>query len=199
MRNGIDETTPSEDLMVAVANGDRSAFEILVTRHQARILNTIYRFVGDRTDAEDLAQEVFLRIWLAARRYKPTAKFTTWAYRITANLCINQLKAARRKRFSLFDLANKKTHPQLDEHPTKDGQKVPSPEILLLAKEEKRQIWATVQSLPANQRMAVVLKRYEGLSYAEIAKILGCSVSAVDSLLVRAKRSLQKKLADHKK
>ncbi len=199
MRNGIDETTPSEDLMVAVANGDRFAFEILVSRHQTRILNTIYRFIGDRTDAEDLAQEVFLRIWQAAQRYKPTAKFTTWAYRITANLCINELKSARRKRFFQFNLPDRNMQPQVDEHVTENGQKVPSPESLLLAAEEKRQIWAAIQSLPANQRMAVVLKRYEGLSYAEIAEVLSCSVSAVDSLLVRAKRSLRKKLADHKK
>jgi len=185
--------------MVAVANGDRFAFEILVSRHQTRILNTAYRFIGDRTDAEDLAQEVFLRIWQAARRYKPTAKFTTWAYRITANLCINELKSARRKRLFRFDLPKKKTHTQVDENFTENGQKVPSPESLLLAAEEKRQIWVAIQSLPANQRMAVVLKRYEGLSYAEIAEILGCSVSAVDSLLVRAKRSLRKKLAGHKK
>lgn len=195
----IDESTPSEELMVAVANGDKFAFEILVSRHQTRILNAVYRFIGDRTEAEDITQEVFLRIWRAAKRYRPTAKFTTWAYRITANLCINQLKSANRKRiFSFLQRSDEQSAPQEEAASDVYGQTAPSPESLLLAEEERRRIWAAVQSLPAKQRMAVVLKRYEGLSYSEIAESLGCSVSAVDSLLVRAKRSLRKKLAGHR-
>jgi RNA polymerase sigma-70 factor (ECF subfamily) len=194
MRNRIGERASDEDLMAAVAKGDRFAFEILVSRHQNRILNTIYRFVGDRTDAEDLAQDVFLRIWLAAGRYKPTAKFTSWAYRITANLCINQLKATRRKKLFQSVFTHLKTHSQAGEHLKNQGKRIESPEALLLAKEGKQQIWSAIQSLPAKQRMAVVLKRYEGLSYCEIAQILECSVAAVDSLLVRAKRNLKKKM-----
>lgn len=109
-------------------SGDRFAFEILVSRHQTKILNTIYRFVGNRTDAENLAQEVFLRIWLAGKRYKPTAKFTTWAYRITANLCINQLKTVCRKRLFQLDFTSKKTLAKANEYLANKGEEASSPE-----------------------------------------------------------------------
>jgi RNA polymerase sigma-70 factor (ECF subfamily) len=187
----IDETVSSEDLMARIAKGDDSAFEILVNRHQTSVLNLIYRFIGDRTQAKDLGQEVFIRVWQAAKTYKPEAKFTTWIYRITANLCFNELKSSRRKKWFQF-LRFGDQHEETIEDTFVDGS--PSPEDLLLAKERSRQISDALQSLPENQRMALVLKRYDDLSYQEIAQILGCSVSAVESLLVRAKRTLQEKL-----
>jgi len=181
----------SEDLMARIAKGDDDAFEILVNRHQTSVLNLIYRFIGDRTQAKDLAQEVFLRVWQAARGYEPKAKFTTWLYRITANLCFNELKSSRRKKWFQFlrSDSDREIHGEED---FSDGS--PSPEDVLLAKEQSHQITKALQSLPDNQRMALVLKRYDDLSYAEIAQIIGCSVSAVESLLVRAKRTLQEKL-----
>jgi RNA polymerase sigma-70 factor (ECF subfamily) len=187
----VDETASSEDLMARIARGDDDAFEILVNRHQTSVLNLIYRFVGDRTQAKDLAQEVFLRVWQAAKSYKPEAKFTTWIYRITANLCFNELKSARRKKWLQF-LRSDGDYEIQTEEAFPDGS--PSPEDLLLAKERSRQISDALQSLPDNQRMALILKRYDDLSYQEIARIIGCSVSAVESLLVRAKRTLQEKL-----
>ena len=94
-QEAMDQELSSEDLMAKTAGGDESAFETLVNRHQTSVLNLIYRFIGDKTQAKDLAQEVFLRVWQAARSYKPEAKFTTWIYRITANLCFNELKSSR--------------------------------------------------------------------------------------------------------
>jgi len=187
---------PSEDLMARIAKGDEDAFEILVNRHQTSILNLIYRFIGDRTQAKDLAQEVFIRVWQAAKTYKPEAKFTTWLYRITANLCLNELKSSRRKKLFQFlrSDADNEIHGEKD---FPDGS--PSPEDLLLAKERSHQITKALQCLPENQRMALILKRYDDLSYQEIAKVIGCSVSAVESLLVRAKRSLQEKLKNYEK
>jgi RNA polymerase sigma-70 factor (ECF subfamily) len=181
----------SEDLMARIAKGDEDAFEILVTRHQTSVLNLIYRFIGDRTQAKDLAQEVFIRVWQAAKSYKPEAKFTTWIYRITANLCFNELKSARRKKWLQF-LRPEGDHEVQTEEDFPDSS--PSPEDLLLAKERSRQISDALQRLPGNQRMALILKRYDDLSYEEIARIMDCSVSAVESLLVRAKRTLQEKL-----
>ena len=177
--------------MARIAKGDDDAFEILVNRHQTSVLNLIYRFIGDRTQAKDLAQEVFLRVWQAAKSYKPKAKFTTWIYRITANLCLNELKSSRRKKWLHFTVLMRIMRiPVGGDFPDSS----PSPEDLLLAKERSRQISDALQSLPDNQRMALILKRYDDLSYQEIAQILGCSVSAVESLLVRAKRTLQEKL-----
>jgi RNA polymerase sigma-70 factor (ECF subfamily) len=155
-------------------------------------LNLIYRFIGDRTQAKDLAQEVFLRIWQAAKSYEPKAKFTTWIYRITANLCFNELKSSRRKKWLQFFRFGEDQENTIEEILIDPS---PSPEELLLSREQSRRITDALQSLPANQRMALVLKRYDDLSYQEIARIMGCSVSAVESLLVRAKRALQEKLA----
>ena len=188
------KTVSTEDLMAQVAEGDEYAFEVLVRRHQTSILNLIYRYVGDRTKAKDLAQEVLIRVWRAANRYEPKAKFTTWIYRITANLCLNELKSYGKRKL-LFG-----------ERPIEEGQTLneesnvsPSAEDILLAEERSRQISHALQNLPEKQRMALILKRYDNLSYGEIAKIMECSVSAVESLLVRAKRNLHEKLAHHKK
>ena len=192
----MDEQIPSEELMVRIAEGDEDAFEILVNRHQTSVLNLIYRFIGDRAQAKDLAQEVFLRVWQSAKTYKPEAKFTTWIYRITANLCFNELKSARRKKLFQFlrSDADNEIHGEKD---FPDGS--PSPEDLLLAKERSHQITKALQGLPENQRMAVILKRYDDLSYEEIARVMGCSVPAVESLLVRGKRTLQEKLAPYER
>jgi RNA polymerase sigma-70 factor (ECF subfamily) len=181
----------NEELMVRVAEGDEDAFETLVRRHQTSILNLIYRFIGDRTPAKDLAQEVFIRVWQAAKTYRPEAKFTTWLYRITANLCFNELKSARRKKWLQFHRFRDNLENTVEETLV---DATPSPEDILLAKERSRQIADALQSLPENQRMALILKRYDDLSYQEIAKVIGCSVSAVESLIVRAKRNLQEKM-----
>ena len=190
-QRAIDREPSSEDLMVKTARGDESAFETLVLRHQTSVLNFIYRFIGDRMQAKDLSQEVFLRVWQAAKSYEVEAKFTTWLYRITANLCLNELKSARRRRWLRFFQLGEENRGAVEEKLADDS---PSAEDLLLAKERSRQIADALQRLPENQRMAIILKRYDDLSYEEIARIIGCSVSAVESLLVRAKRTLQEKL-----
>jgi len=181
----------SEDLMVKTAEEDEFAFEILVRRHQTSVLNLVYRYVGNKTKAKDLAQEVFIRVWRAAKRYEPKAKFTTWIYRITANLCLNELKSVKGKKLVQLESEHEdRQKTNFETHPNASR----SPEDLLLAKERSRQVSEALQSLPENQRMALILKRYDNLSYDEIAKIMECSVSAVESLLVRAKRNLQEKL-----
>jgi len=192
----MNDALSSEDLMARVAKGDDEAFEILVNRHETSILNLIYRFIGDRTQAKDLAQEVFIKVWQAARSYEPKAKFTTWIYQITVNLCFNELKSSRRKRWFQF-LQSDEDHEIRTEENLPD--RSPSPEDLLLAKERSWRISYALQGLPDNQRMALILKRYDDLSYQEIAQILRCSVSAVESLLVRAKRNLQEKLKNFEK
>jgi RNA polymerase sigma-70 factor (ECF subfamily) len=192
----INNTASSEELMIRIAEGDEDAFEILVNRHQTSVLNLIYRFIGDRTQAKDLAQEVFIRVWRAAKNYEPKAKFTTWIYRITANLCFNELKSARSKKWFSFNRSDEDGGHAFEETLADSA---PSAEDILLQKERSRQISDALQSLPENQRMALILKRYDGLSYQEIAQVIDCSVSAVESLLVRAKRTLQEKLKIYEK
>jgi RNA polymerase sigma-70 factor, ECF subfamily len=195
-QEAMDQEFSSEDLMARTAGGDENAFETLVNRHQTSVLNLIYRFVGDRVKAQDLAQEVFLRVWQAARSYKHEAKFTTWVYRIASNLCFNELKSARRRKWFPFLQLNEESEKTSEENFSDDS---PSPEDLLLAKERSLQITEALQTLPENQRMAMILKRYDDLSYEEIARVMDCSVSAVESLLVRAKGALQKKLKNLQK
>jgi RNA polymerase sigma-70 factor (ECF subfamily) len=177
--------------MTRIAEGDESAFQILVERHQASLLNMIHRFLGDRTKSQDLAQEVFLRVWKAAGDYEPKAKFTTWLYRIATNLCLNELKASRRKKWLRFFRVDTEEKGGGEEDFPDES---PSPEDLLLSRERSREITDALQNLPENQRIALILKRYDDLSYEELAGILNCSVSAVESLLVRAKKNLQEKL-----
>ena len=186
----------SEELIARIGKGDEDAFEILVNRHQTSVLNLTYRFIGDRTQAKDLAQEVFIRVWQSAKSYEPKAKFTTWIYRITANLCFNELKSARRKKWLSFNWSDEDGDHTIEETLADSA---PSAEDVLLEKERSRQISDVLQSLPENQRMAMILKRYDDLSYQEIAQIIGCSVSAVESLLVRAKRTLQEKMKNFEK
>ena len=188
----------NEDLVRSVAAGDAHAFERLVNRHQKRILNFIFHFMGDPTDAEDLTQEVFLRVWKSAGAYKPEAKFTTWLYRIAANLCINRQRSLRiRKWFSMSE-ADSQQQESSEVLIDTAGVSRTTPEDDLLQSELSQQVRKALDALPSSQRLAIVLKIYDGMTYLEISQILGRSVSAVDSLLIRAKKNLQKKLTPKK-
>ncbi len=189
-----DNALADEELMARIAGSDAQAFKILVKRHQRHILNLIYRFLGDRVLAEDVAQEVFLRVWRAAEDYKPKSKFTTWVYRIVANLCMDALKATHRKHASANLYAGTEDTDENDAALNRcDSAR--SPEALLIDAEESGRIFAALQDLPANQRLAVVLAKFDGLSYDEIGRVMGCSKSAVESLLVRAKKTLREILS----
>jgi RNA polymerase sigma-70 factor, ECF subfamily len=188
-----DNALSNEELMARIAGSDARAFEILVRRHRRHILNLIYRSIGDRTHAEDVAQEVFLRVWRSAEDYEPKAKFTTWVYRIAVNLCLDALKATHRKQPFVHLYAGAE-NPDENNGVLDGCDSAPSPEELLIDTEESGRIFATLQGLPANQRLAVVLTKFDGLSYEEISRVLGCSISAVESLLVRAKKTLRERL-----
>lgn len=185
----------SEDLMLLVADGDKSAFSCLVNRHQETVFRLIYRYFGKEEEANDLAQEVFVRIWRSSKKYTPTSKFTTWLYTLTANICKSETRSLWRRNIRLigsFWASGDHDAPEI-------LAPAPSPEDAALQAEQGRLVRAAIQSLPPNQRLAVVLRRYEELSYQEIALIVGCSVAAVEALLVRARVNLQKKLFPLKK
>jgi RNA polymerase sigma-70 factor (ECF subfamily) len=186
--------TPNEDLMRRIAAGDKPAFEALVHRHQRPVLNFIFRFIGDRDEAEDLTQEVFLRVWKSAGTYKPRAKFTTWLYRIAHNLCINKQRSLRIR--SWFTASEPASHPRKSSAAfiSRAGLIDTTPENDLIQRELIQQIRKALDGLPTSQRVALILKIYNGLSYQEISQIIGRSVSAVDSLLIRAKNNLRKKI-----
>ena len=185
---------PDVILMLKFKERDKAAFEQLLDKYQKPVINFIYRMIQDRDEADDLAQEVFVRVYNSAKRYEPKAKFSTWIYRITKNLCLNELRRRKRKFISLDETIS-----------TEEGElkrEIASPEATSpyqdTSKHElQKVVKEAIESLPANQRIAVILRRYEQLSYEDIAKALECSVSAVKSLLSRAKESLKEKLTPY--
>jgi RNA polymerase sigma-70 factor (ECF subfamily) len=178
-------------LMAAVGRGDTAAFEALVERHQTLVLGTVARMLGSNSDVEDLAQQVFLRVWRSASRYVPRAKFTTWLLKITRNLVFNEMR--RTKRQAQVPI---QPEPASEELPIKD-EAAQSPAESLLERELQQAIERAILELPPTQRMALVLRRYEDRSYEEIAEILELSVPAVKSVLFRARTELRAQLADY--
>jgi RNA polymerase sigma-70 factor, ECF subfamily len=179
-----------EELMQRVAKGDKLAFTTLVQIHQNSILNFFWRLMGDKTQAEDLSQDVFLRVWKSAPKYKKRAKLSTWMYRIAMNLYLNKMRALKIKNIFLAPLPLKR-QPQINTEVNTD---CATPENQLLKAEQTRLIFNILNTLPSAQRLAVTLRFYQGLSYAEISQILDRSISAVDALLIRAKKNIQKKI-----
>jgi RNA polymerase sigma-70 factor (ECF subfamily) len=178
-------------LMRLVARGDTRAFEKVIERHQALVAGTAARMLGSNSDVEDIAQQVFIRVWKSARRYVPRAKFTTWLLKITRNLVFNELRRAKRRaQVSL------QPEPGAEEIPLKDETN-PAPDASLLEDELQRAIEEAIMQLPESQRMALVLRRYEQLSYEEIAEVLDLSVPAVKSVLFRARTELRARLSKY--
>jgi RNA polymerase sigma-70 factor, ECF subfamily len=186
-----DEDTEDVRLMQLVAEGDTSAFEQLIERHQALVAGTVARMLGSNSDVEDIAQQVFIRVWKSARRYVPRAKFTTWLLKITRNLVFNELR--RSKRHAHVPL---QSEPGAEEISLKDETN-PAPDASLLETELQRAIEEAIMQLPESQRMALVLRRYEQLSYEQIAEVLDLSVPAVKSVLFRARTELRTRLSKY--
>jgi len=184
-------------LMLEFQKGDISSFEKLLQKHKESIINIIYQFIGERDEAEDLAVEVFLRVYRAAKKYQAKAKFTTWLYKITTNLCLNEIrKKAKLQTISLSKpiSAGEEKEEELIE---KMADAAPSPQQILEKKERNALIRKAIDSLPAKQRMATILQIYEGLSYKEISRILGCSVKSVERRLYWARTNLKEKLSSY--
>ena len=184
-----DEDAEDVRLMKLVSHGDTSAFETLVERHQSLVGGTVAHMLGSNSDVEDIAQQVFIRVWKSARRYVPRAKFTTWLLKITRNLVFNELR--RSKRHAHIPL---QTDPAAEEFPLKDEVN-PTPDASLLQTELQRAIEDAITELPESQRMALILRRYEQLSYEEISEVLDLSVPAVKSVLFRARTELRSRLS----
>jgi RNA polymerase sigma-70 factor (ECF subfamily) len=178
-------------LMRLVARGDTNAFEELIEKHQALVAGTVARMLGSNSDVEDIAQQVFIRVWKSARRYVPRAKFTTWLLKITRNLVFNELRRARRRAQVPLQ-----SEPGTEEIPLTDETNL-APDASLLEHELQQAIENAIMQLPESQRMALVLRRYEQLSYEQIAEVLDLSVPAVKSVLFRARTELRSRLSKY--
>jgi len=181
---------PDAVLMVQVCGGHEPSFETLLDRHRCTVVNHLYRLVRDRAIAEELAQDVFLRVYRFRNRYQPDAKFTTWLFRITTNVALNWRRDTRREAAHLrLDAASHEFRriQLLDRNPRADQQ--------LLAEHQAKEIRDAIDALPPKQLAAVLMHKYEGLDYAQIAEVLDCSIPALKSLLFRAYETLRRRLA----
>jgi RNA polymerase sigma-70 factor, ECF subfamily len=175
------ETVAEMSLMRRIGAGDREAFAEVIGAQQQRVWAVALRFTRQREDAEDITQEVFIRLWKAAPRWEPAARLSTWLYRVTANLCMDYRGKKSRGDVSLSgDVAA--TTAGLTE--------------AMKAADTAARVQKAVGALPERQRMAVILHRFEGLSYEEMAKVTQWSEAAIESLLSRAYGTLRKELAD---
>ncbi len=181
-------------LMLGVQAGDEVSFELLLQKYRTPVIHFLGRMVRDAALAEDLAQEVFLRVYRARGKYKPSAKFTTWLFRIATNLALNSVRDERHRQRDV----------SIDEPACEEGNAtapidVPSGEPgaleRLLARQRAQQILRVIHALPEKQRAAVLLHKYQGMDYDEIARVLECSESALKSLLFRAYETLRIELA----
>lgn len=187
----IDGNSRDLQLMERVAGGDHHAFRELVERHQDAVIGTVAKMLGNASEAEDIAQQVFLRVWRHAKRYRPDAKFTTYLFTITRNLVFNESRRRKRRNEVSADEREENSHSLIPDDPNRQ------PDSEILHGELRAAVDKAIASLPDQQRMAVVLRRYEQMPYEDIAKVLELSVSAVKSLLFRARTTLRDSLSSY--
>jgi RNA polymerase sigma-70 factor (ECF subfamily) len=179
--------------MLDVKAGDDASFDLLLQKYRTPLVNFLYRMVRNAATAEDLAQEVFLRVYRARKQYSPSAKFTTWLFRIATNLALNSVRDNRHRQKDV----------SIDAASTSDQDaapmQLPAPEKRIdehmIDRDRADYIRKVISELPEKQRVAVLLHKYEEMDYAEIARILECSESALKSLLFRAYETLRVQLA----
>ena len=184
---------PDVRLMLRVRDDEPAAFEELVARFQHRLVGVMHHLIGNADEAEDLAQEVFLRVYRARKTYHPRCKFTTWLFTIANNLALNSLRSKQRKPVQAL--------PPQDSGPLGADQIVPDPDSGPVRKVERREMAAVIRQaldgLNERQRMAVVLNKFEDMNYAEIAEVMRLTTKAVKSLLSRARCRLRDALVPY--
>lgn len=190
-----------EELMVQFKRGDMGAFELIVRRYQNQMVSYIAHVIGDQHRAEDLAQETFLRVLNSVRRYQAKGYFKNWLYLIATNLCRNEIRNRKRQSTDVFSNLNLEQHEPSADHVVSIIENLLSdtrylPDRLYEQKEREQMIRQQVNNLPENQRLSLVLVTYQELSYQEVSAIIGCSVSAVKSLVHRARQNLKRKLIE---
>ena len=187
----ISEDDQDVALMLSVADGDERAFEQLIERHQGAVIGTVAKMLRNSSDAEDIAQQVFIRLWKSAPRYKPKAKFTTFLFTITRNLVFNESRRlSRTKQYSMNERED-------DFHLQTPDSQTAAPDEDIQHRELQQAVDQAIAELPEKQRLAVILRRYENMPYEEIGSILKLSVSAVKSQLFRARHALRESLQQH--
>ncbi len=193
----VSEPDPDAALMLRVKQGDLEAFALLVDKYKQPVMNLVYRMLRDMTEAEDIAQNVFIQVHKSAGRYHVASKFSTWLFTIARNLCLNEVRRRSRHPADSMDVP----HPEQEAQPWQqfEDHKTASPPDKMLRGELEQKIEEAIAELPENQREALLLCREDELSYEEIAKVLDCSLSATKSLIHRGRETLKEKLKPYLK
>ena len=182
------------ELMLRVRAGEDACFDLLLERHRNGVVNFLYRMVQNHATAEELAQEVFIRVYRSRETYEPTAKFTTWLYRIATHLALNWLRDNKRRRQTL-SIDEVATDKNFDEAPVRQlADATPSIEESMVREAKFAEIRQAISRLPEKQRAAVLMHKFQEMDYSQIAKSLACSESAVKSILFRAYETLRSRL-----
>jgi len=177
-------TSTDSELLLAFQHGDENAFDALFGRYRTRVINIAWRILGDEDTAQDVAQKVFIKVYTAPKACRLDSAFSTWLYSVTTNACLDEIRRRKRSRsVPSQELTERIVDPAV------------SPQARAESEELAREVKAALASLPENQRIAIVLQRYEGLSYQQIADVMKTSAGAVDSLLFRAKHTLKTRLS----
>jgi RNA polymerase sigma-70 factor (ECF subfamily) len=178
------------ELMLRVKEGDGASFGVLLDKHRSSVVHFLYRMVQNHAVAEELAQDVFLRVYRSRSTYEPTAKFTTWLFRIATHLALNALRDGKNERLQehLDDDSSDMPVRQVSDHR-------PSIEQSMVHRATLDEVRRAIKTLPEKQRAAVLMHKYEEMEYSQIAAVLSCSESAVKSLLFRAYETLRARLA----
>ncbi len=193
----MDDPREDDALLTATAEGDDEAFRTLVERWERRVLAFLYRSLGSREDAADLAQETFIRLHRAAPRYVPRGRFAPFLFRIAGNLARNEIRKRSVRRFLSFGGGPRDDAPSPDDYLARlEGPAADRPDEAYRRAEAAARVRRAILTLPERQRMALVLKRFEGFRQREIAEAMEISESAVESLLARAIHALRRNLGD---
>lgn len=188
-----DGFTPSQSeivLMQRIARGDDQAFKCIVDQHSTMIFDLCYRYLGHRQDAEEVSQDVFIRLYKMAPKWQPRAKLSTFLYRIAVNLSLNRIRDNKRRRWLSLDTLGEKDSCVFT------ASEAQRPDYQLEVKERAARVYKAISRLPEKQRTAIILRRYHEKSYLEIAEIMSCSVQSVESRLFRARQRLKVILSD---
>ena len=180
-----------EFLIKRFVSNDESAFEELFRRYEQKIFNLVYRYIGPYPETEELTQDVFVKVYKSAQTFKGKSKFSTWIYRIAVNTCLNYKKKKRLVMESLDKSGNQLVKELVAPDST-------TPEEQFTRARKMAIIQQALDSLLPNQKIAFILSKYDGFSYAEIGEIMNVSISSVESLLFRAKQQLKKELTPYK-
>jgi RNA polymerase sigma-70 factor (ECF subfamily) len=178
------------ELMLRVKEGDGASFGVLLDKHRSSVVHFLFRMVQNHAVAEELAQEVFLRVYRSRATYEPTAKFTTWLFRIATHLALNSLRDGK------HDRSQERLDDDSGDVPARQvSDSRPTVEQSMVYQARLEEIRRAIAALPEKQRAAVLMHKYQEMEYSQIARVLNCSESAIKSLLFRAYETLRARLA----